>query len=79
METLSASEFNPVERAEAVMGALQEKTDFILMHKGARACYLPELDDVRLLPKKNFNSVYDYYATVPPESTHSTSHAKRLY
>lgn len=77
-EAPSALEFDPVERAEAVMTALQEKTGLRVMHKGAQACYLPEVDEVRLPPKKKFNSVYDYYATALHEGAHSTLHAKRL-
>jgi len=71
-------DFEPVQRAEAVMAALREQTGLRVMHKGANACYLPELDEVRLPPKKKFNSVYDYYATALHEGAHSTLHAKRL-
>jgi hypothetical protein len=34
--------------------------------------------EVRLPPKKSFNSLYDYYATAMHEGAHSTLHAKRL-
>jgi antirestriction protein ArdC len=77
-QAASALEFDPIERAEAVMEALREQTGLLVVHKGSQACYMPELDEVRLPPKKKFNSVYDYYATALHEGAHSTLHAKRL-
>lgn len=71
-------EFDPVERAESVMAALQEKTGLVVVHKGAQACYIPSLDEVRLPPKKRFHSVYDYYATAMHEGAHSSLHQKRM-
>lgn len=78
LEATAPLEFDPVQRAESVMAALQEKTGLIVVHKGAQACYIPDLDEIRLPPKKKFNSVYDYYATALHEGAHSTLHAKRL-
>lgn len=78
LQAPAALEFEPVERAEAVMAALREKTGLRIAHKGAQACYMPELDEIRLPPKKTFHSVYDYYATALHEGGHSTLHAKRL-
>jgi antirestriction protein ArdC len=77
-EAPSALEFDSVERAEAVMDALQEQTGLLVVHGGAQACYMPALDEVRLPTKKSFHSVYDYYATALHEGAHSTLHAKRL-
>lgn len=78
LEAAAALEFNPIERAEAVMAALQEQTGLVVAHGGAQACYLPALDEVRLPQKKSFHSVYDYYATAMHEGAHSTLHQKRL-
>lgn len=78
LQTPPALDFDPVERAEAVMAALREKTGLIVVHKGAQACYIPDLDEIRLPPKKKFHSVHDYYATAMHEGAHSTLHAKRL-
>lgn len=78
LETPAPLEFDPVERAESVLAALREKTGLVVVHRGPQACYIPDLDEIRLPPKKKFNSVYDYYATAMHEGAHSTLHAKRL-
>lgn len=78
LEAATALDFNPIERAEAVMAALQEQTGLVVAHGGAQACYVPALDEVRLPPKKSFHSVYDYYATAMHEGAHSTLHQRRL-
>lgn len=78
LETPPPLDFDPVERAESVMAALQEKTGLIVVHKGARACYIPSLDEVRLPPKRKFDSVYDYYSTAMHEAAHSSLHEKRM-
>ena len=70
--------FDPVERAEAVLGALKEKTGLLIVHGGSKACYMPELDEVRLPPKKKFASMYDMYAVAFHEVCHSTMHPTRL-
>lgn len=70
--------FDPVERAEAVIQSLREKTGLLVVHGGDQACYVPSLDEVRLPPKKSFASVYDYYATAMHEGAHSTLHKKRM-
>lgn len=77
-EAQSVAEFAPVERAEAVLEALQAQTGLLVVHGGAQACYVPALDEVRLPRKESFHSVYDYYATALHEGAHSTLHAKRL-
>ena len=78
LEAPAPLDFNPVERAEAVMQALMEKTGLLVVHGGDQACYVPALDEVRLPPKKSFASVYDYYATALHEGAHSTLHKKRM-
>lgn len=70
--------FDPVEKAEAVVRALTERTGLIVIHGGNQACYDPSLDEVRLPPAKAFKSQYDLWATKMHECAHSTMHAKRL-
>lgn len=70
--------FDPVEKAEALVQALTEKTGLIVVHGGDAACYVPSLDEVRLPPAKAFKSQYDLWATKLHECAHSTMHAKRL-
>jgi antirestriction protein ArdC len=65
-------DFNPVERAEAMISALQEQTGLIVVHGGSQACYIPTLDEVRLPAKASFHSVYDYYSTAMHECAHSS-------
>jgi antirestriction protein ArdC len=71
-------DFNPVEKAEAVIAALKEQTGLIVVHGGSQACYVPSLDEVRLPPKSAFKSVHDYYASAMHEAAHSTLSVKRL-
>lgn len=78
MDVLVERPFDPVERAEAVILALKEKTGLLLVHGGDQACYVPALDEIRLPAKKSFASVYDYYATALHEGAHSTLHKKRM-
>jgi antirestriction protein ArdC len=81
MPDLAPSEeldFHPVEKAEAIVSAFQEKTGLRVLHGKRHACYVPEMDEVHLPNKKTFKSVYDYYATALHELGHSTLHAKRL-
>lgn len=71
-------DFDPVERAEALVQALTEKTGLIVIHGGDAACYVPSLDEVRLPPVMAFKSQYELWATKMHECAHSTMHAKRL-
>jgi antirestriction protein ArdC len=71
-------DFDPVERAEAVVQALVEQTGLIIVHGGNQACYIPSLDEVRLPPARAFKSQYDMWATKLHECAHSTMHAKRM-
>lgn len=72
--------FNSVERAEAVIAAMQEKTGLLVIHGGDKACYIPSLDEVRLPSKSNriWRSEYDYFATAFHEISHSSLHESRL-
>jgi antirestriction protein ArdC len=78
IELPSEKMFDPVERAEAVIQAMKEKTELLVIHGGNQACYIPALDEARLPQKKAFHSVYDYYATAMHECSHATMHKKRL-
>ena len=71
-------DFNPVERAEAMITALQEQTGLIVVHGGSHACYIPSLDEVRLPAKASFHSVYDYYSNAMHECGHSSLHESRM-
>jgi len=71
-------EFDPVEKAEAVIAAMKEKTGLLIVHGGAKAFYNAALDEIRLPPKKTFASVYDLYATTLHEVCHSSMSPKRL-
>ncbi|RQO58498.1 hypothetical protein DBR47_12360 [Paucibacter sp. KBW04] len=71
-------DFEPVERAEAVMQALIEKTGLMVIHGGSKACYVPAHDEIRLPPKNAFHSAYDLWATKLHEAAHSTMAEHRL-
>jgi len=74
----TGQDFNPVEKAEAVVRALTEQTGLLVIHGGNQACYIPALDEVRLPPVRAFATPYDMWATKMHECAHSTMHAKRL-
>jgi antirestriction protein ArdC len=74
----AAPDLEPVEKAEAIMEALKEKTGLLVVHGGNQACYVPSLDEIRLPPPRAFHSVYDRWATELHEAAHATMHEKRL-
>ena len=71
-------DFHPVEKAEAILSAMQELTGLKINYGKHEACYVPALDEVRLPAKKSFKSVYDLYSVAMHECSHATLHAKRL-
>jgi antirestriction protein ArdC len=71
-------DFHPVEKAEAILSALEERTGLRILHGKREACYVPAMDEIHLPAKKSFKSVYDYYSVAMHEASHSTLHAKRL-
>lgn len=71
-------DFHPVEKAESILSALQEKTGLRILHGKREACYVPAMDEIHLPNKKSFKSVYDYYATAMHEVSHCTLSPKRL-
>lgn len=78
LEKSSDLEFDPIARAEAVIEALKEKTNLVIVHGGNQACYVPATDQIRLPPKKKFSSVYDLYSVTGHEVCHSTMAPHRL-
>ncbi len=70
----SEPEWNPVERAEALVGV----SGATLQHGGDRACYMPSLDVIKLPRRRAFTKGGDYYATLLHELTHWTGHPNRL-
>ena len=59
--------------AEAFFAAIG--TD--IRHGGARACYVPALDQIRMPPFEAFRDPVAYYATLAHEATHLTGHLSR--
>lgn len=78
LEKVTDLEFDPIERAEAVIEALKEKTNLVIVHGGNQACYVPAHDEVRIPPKKKFKSAYDLYSVALHECGHSTMAPHRL-
>jgi len=48
-----------------------------IRHGGNRACYVPDLDQIRMPPFPAFRDAVAYYATLAHEATHMTGHATR--
>ena len=48
-----------------------------IRHGGARACYVPSLDQIRMPPFEAFRDPVAYYATLAHEATHLTGHPSR--
>ncbi len=48
-----------------------------IRHGGNRACYVPSLDQIRMLPFEAFRDPVAYYATLAHEATHLTGHPSR--
>lgn len=72
-----AREHEPREAAEALVREyLDNGPD--LHHGGAMACYMPEIDRIRMPRASAFASPEHYYATLFHEITHSTGHRSRL-
>ena len=70
--------FDPIARAEAVVEALKEKTNLVIVHGGNQACYVPAHDEVRLPAKKKFKSAYDLFSVTLHECGHSTMAPHRM-
>jgi len=72
-----ARTFTPIEGAERIVSGLPEGAARI-QHGISAACYVPDLDEVRMPSREAFHTEEDYYATLFHELTHSTGHESRL-
>lgn len=70
------SPFDPIERAEEVIGSMPLLPD--IRHGGNRACYSPSLDYIQLPHQHTFSSPEAYYSTAFHELSHATGHQSRL-
>ena len=73
-----AREFEPAQRAEAMVESLKALTGLKFEPQGMQAFYSPQSDVVRLPPKELFENRYDYWATALHECAHSTMAPHRL-
>ena len=72
-------EFNPIEKAEAVIADYVARSGIRLFHEEqGQAYYSPAADKVVLPLKEQFTSEAGYYDTAFHELTHSTGHKTRL-
>lgn len=78
LERATGLAFDPIARADAVVEALKEQTNLVIVHGGNQACYVPAHDEVHLPPKKNFKSAYDLYSVTLHECGHSTMAPHRM-
>ena len=72
--------FEPIERAEAVMQALIEKTGLLVMHGNFEPCYIPSRDEIRLPHREAFNKsgAWGYHSVALHEAAHSSLHERRM-
>lgn len=73
---VDASEFTPIERAQAIIDQMPDAPDISFGHD--IAAYSPSMDDVYLPNKKAFDLAESYYVTAYHELVHSTGHSSRL-
>ena len=62
-----------IDQAEAFFAAIGAD----IRHGGARACYVPSQDQIRMPPFEVFRDPVAYYATMAHEVTHLTGHPSR--
>lgn len=72
--TATRTSFDRVEEAEAVV----ERSGADITHGGGRACYIPQLDVIRMPEAESFVSREAYYGTLFHELTHWTGAESRL-
>jgi antirestriction protein ArdC len=72
-----AREFSPIDGAERILAGLPA-THAPIRHGISGACYVPDLDEIRLPNRDSFHSDEEYYATAFHELTHMTGHESRL-
>ena len=77
--TNETRDFDPIEKAEAVIADYVARSGVTLMHKDqGQAFYSPATDKVVLPLKEHFTGEAEYYGTAFHELTHSTGHKNRL-
>lgn len=67
-----------IERAERYLAAVSKSMGITPTRHGARACYIPSLDEIKLPPFASFVDAAAAYSTEAHEFAHATGHAKRL-
>jgi antirestriction protein ArdC len=70
------NEFNPIERAEAIIAGMPNPP--MIIHSEPRAYYRPAADTVNLPKPELFAKPEHYYSTAFHELAHSTGHETRL-
>ena len=69
-------DFNPIEEAEKIIGAMPKRPE--IQHGQPRACYRPSTDTVNMPRQETFEQPEEYYSTLFHELTHATGHESRL-
>jgi antirestriction protein ArdC len=64
--------------AEAWLGAVSTGMGIVPTRHGARACYIPGADEIRMPPFASFVDAASAYSTEAHEFAHATGHEKRL-
>lgn len=68
--------FDPIAEAEGLVKGFPVAPE--VLHGGAKACYVPSTDTVRIPARDAFESPEAYYRVLFHELAHSTGHRKRL-
>jgi antirestriction protein ArdC len=69
--------FSPIQNAQTIVDRYVKELG-ALNHKGNRACYRPNLDQIDMPETTKFDTSEEYYSTLFHEFTHSTGHKTRL-
>lgn len=78
-EKLKQSEFNPIEKAEALLDRIENVMGCKIERKlGKNAAYYPELDVIRISDATGYEKTVMYYRSLFHEITHWTGHKDRL-
>lgn len=71
-------DFDPIEKAEKIVEAMQEQTGLRVFYGKKEACYIPATDQIHLPAKKSFKSAYDLASVQLHELGHATLSEKRM-
>lgn len=69
-------EHEPIKTCEKVLKNKSKKPKIV--YGGNRACYSPELDNIRIPSQKQFDEIENFYSTLFHELVHATGHKNRL-